>query len=598
MPKWLMRFAFAVMLTQAARVLADPVVPQFSDQTVAAGLSFTHSTTNSAFSVLLYMTPGVGAGDFNRDGYDDLFVSGGQGQNARLFMNNGDGTFTDRALEWGIDLTSAECSSVTIGDIDNDGWLDLYVGVMNGRNYMFHNSGGTAFVDVGASSQAVVRSGGLAFNTYGAAFGDVELDGDLDLVTADWTNPPTHGTRICLNNGAGVFFEAPQGTVDFLIQGIGIEAEPQAFTPALVDMNGDRYPDLPFACDFTNSQYHANNGDGTFTQMPNNGTGTDENGMGSTIGDYDNDGDPDWFVTSIWDDDGQLEGFWGITGNRFYRNEGNHQFTDVTDLTGTRYGHWGWGTSFGDFNNDGLLDLVMTNGMRMPPLNMNPDPTFNSDPSLLFLNTGDFVTGPTFVERSTQAGFIDTNNGKGLVAFDADNDGDLDIVISSNRDPFRFFRNDSNPGPDRWLEIDLKSPPGNAADGIGAKVTLTIGAASYTRFAFANPSFMSSGTHRLHFGFPSTAMIDTIEIAWPDGSVNLLHNVLPGRVIEAMRRGDLNCDGIVTIADTSAFASALVDADAYGSEFVGCNAELADLNADNLLNGDDIALFIADITSP
>lgn len=595
---WLL--AMAVSVASSRRLLADPVVPQFSDQTAAAGLTFTHATTDTGFAVLLYMTPGVGAGDFNRDGYDDLFVCGGKGQNAKLFINNGDGTFTDRATEWGIDLTAQEGASVTIADIDSDGWLDMYVGVMNGRNYLYKNSGANTFIDTGASSQAVVRAGGQPFNTYGATFGDIDLDGDLDLVTADWTNPPTMGTRLCLNDGSGVFSEAPGGTIDFRILGLepGLDFEPQAFSPALVDMNGDRYPDLPFACDFTNSQYHANNGDGTFTQLADNGTTTDENGMGSAIGDYDNDGDPDWFVTSIWDDDGQIEGFWGISGNRFYRNDGNHQFTDVTDLTGTRFGHWGWGTNFGDFNNDGLLDLVMTNGMRFPPANSNPDPTFNSDPSLLFLNTGDFVTGPTFVESSTQAGFIDTNNGKGLVVFDADNDGDLDVAISSNRDPFRFFRNDSNPGPDRWIEIDLNPPAGNAPDGVGAKVTLTIGGTSYTRFAFANPSFMSSSTHRVHFGFPSAALIDMIEIAWPDGTVNVLRDVQPGRVIQALQIGDVNCDGIVSVGDAAAFAAALVDGADYENQYDGCDSGLADMNADGELNGDDVNAFVDAIIAP
>lgn len=583
-----------------ARGAADPMVPTFSDQTTAAGMSFTHATTNTSFSVLLYMTPGIGVGDFNRDGFEDLFVSGGQGQNSKLFINNADGTFTDQAIAWGIDLTAAECSSVTIADINADGWLDMYIGAMNGRNYMFINTGSNAFIDVGSTSAAVVRSGGQVFNTFGASFGDIELDGDLDLVMADWTNPTTHGNRLCLNDGNGNFSEAPAGTIDFLIDGIDPELgfEPQAFSPAFVDMNGDRYPDLPLACDFTNSQYHANNGDGTFTQLPANGTATDENGMGSAIADYDNDGDPDWFVTSIWDGDGQIEGFWGITGNRFYRNDGNHQFTDVTDLTGTREGDWGWGTNFGDMNNDGLLDLVMTNGMRMPPANMNPDPTFNNDPSLLWLNTGDFVAGPTFIESSAAAGFVDTNNGKGLVVFDADNDGDLDIAITSNRDPFRFFRNESNPAPDRWIEIDLKSPPGNAPDGIGAKVTLTINGTAYTRFAFANPSFMSSSSHRVHFGFPSTALIDTIDIAWPDGSSIVLRDVLPGQIIQAIRPGDLNCDGVVTVSDATALASALVDMGSYASQYPGCDAGLADMNGDANLDGTDIGLFIADVTSP
>ena len=260
---------------------------------------------------------------------------------------------------------------MSVGDIDGDGDLDVYAGVIDGPNHVLINVGGASFLDAGTSWGAVLI-GGQPFDTFGSAFGDVDQDGDLDLVTAQWTLEFIDGNRLFLNNGSLFFDHTIVGEV-YTAPGSTL-----GFAPALVDLDGDRHPELVVAADFSTSVYHANDGDGTFTRLVGNGTCSDENGMGSTLADFDNDGDLDWFVTSIFDDDGVAEGNWGITGNRLYRNEGNHQFTDVTDLAGVREGFWGWGTGFSDFNHDGLLDLAMTNGF--PDVG---DPTFETDPSRL-----------------------------------------------------------------------------------------------------------------------------------------------------------------------------------------------------------------------
>ena len=155
-------------------------------------------------------------------------------------------------------------------------------------------------------------------NIFGAAVGDIDLDGDLDLYTTQWGSFTGHGNRLFENLGLGKFVDITERA------GLVQTGEYWAFAPALVDMDGDRYPELLVAADFETSRYFVNNGDGTFTRLLGTGTCTDENGMGSALGDYDNDGDLDWFVTSIFDDDGVGEG-WGITGNRLYRNDGgNH----------------------------------------------------------------------------------------------------------------------------------------------------------------------------------------------------------------------------------------------------------------------------------
>lgn len=532
-----------VALTPAVARGVD--IPTFTDQTEAAGLSFTHQTTLKNLEERHMMSPGVAVGDFNRDGYLDLFVQGGTGQNSALFINNADGTFTDLAAQWGINLTGVEGSSATVADIDANGYLDIYAGALDGRNYLYMNTGGGYFEERGVEL-GIALIDGTPFNTYGATFGDIDLDGDLDLVTADWGGPPTGGNRLFLNTIPDPFLDVTDAAGVYVLP-----TTMYPFSPGLVDVNGDHYPDLLIAGDFGTTLYHANNGDGTFQF---NGTGTDENGMGSTFGDYDNDGDLDWFVTSIYDDDGVVEGNWGITGNRLYRNEGNHQYTDVTDLAGVRNGYWGWGTSFGDLNNDGLLDLAMTNGF-LGPGGFNPDPTFETDPSRLWINTGDFIAGPTYIEVSSEAGLVHTAPGKGLVTFDADNDGDLDIVITTTHGDMKFFRNEYNPSSSTWIQIELVSPVGNAPDGIGATIDLTDDGVTYHRAVFGSPSFMSQDPLRVHFGFPATKTIDNIVVNWPDGTSTVIIDVPTGRILE-VRTADLNGDGVVNVPDLLALLAA------------------------------------------
>lgn len=536
---WTVRFLPIAFALSPGAVLAGDI-PTFSDQTNAAGLAFTHNTTESSLGEPHFMTPGVAVGDFNRDGYLDLFVQGGKGQNAKLFINNGDGTFTDQAARWGIDLTEVEGSCASVADIDGNGYLDIYAGSIEGRNHLYVNTGHGGFIETGVASGAALVNG-LPFQTYGATFGDVDLDGDLDLVTAQW-RAGANGNLLFLNDGNGTFTESTVAT--------GVYTAPVhifGFAPVLVDLNGDRYPELLVAADFGTSQYHANLGLGTFIRLLGNGTCTDENGMGSALADYDNDGDLDWFVTSIFDDDGVAEGSWGITGNRLYRNDGNHQFTDVTNQAGVRNGFWGWGASFADFNNDGLLDLAMTNGFLMPG-GFNPDPTFETDPTRLWINTGDFAIGPTYIEVADQAGLVHTGPGKGLVTFDSDNDGDLDIVITTNQGDLKYFRNDTNPASNTWIELDVIPPPGDAPDGIGATIDLTVDGKTYHRAVFGSPSFMSQDPLRVHFGFPAASVVNRLVIRWANGTSTVRTHLSTGRIMR-LRSSDLDGDGSVGVSD-------------------------------------------------
>ena len=591
--------AGAVTAITMTALAGEPVtLPQFSDQTAASGLVFTHQTSLPAIpnerEEWHMMTPGVAVADFNRDGWLDVFINGGAGQNSALFINNGNGSFTDRALEWGIDLTDAEGSSATVGDINADGWPDIYVGTMDGRNYLLVNSGAGSFTEnaIAAGVDLTVPVEGEAHqrNTFGGAFGDVDLDGDLDLYTTQWWFESQFGNRLFLNDGSGVFTDV---TVSHgLLQ--GALDEYWAFTPILQDMNGDFYPELIVAADFSTSRYFVNDGDGTFTRVTGNGTATDENGMGAAIGDYDGDGDPDWFITSIYDDDFIAEANWGVTGNRLYRNDGADLFTDTTgpglnlpippDGPGVRHGFWGWGTAFADFDHDGDLDLTMTNGFELPPGGTNHDPDFLTDPTRLWINDGDYVNGPNWTESAIVCGINHIDDGKGLVVFDYDNDGDLDILITSNMSDVVLYRNDIDQlltnYSDSWIEIDLIAPPGVAPGGIGAKIEITSLGVTSTRWVNTGGSFMSGGPGRVHFGLKPAKSIDELRISWPNGLVTHMFNVEPGQIILGAV-GNINGDDHVGVADLGFL---LAD--------FGTGEVRSDLNNDGAVDTADLGMLI------
>jgi hypothetical protein len=556
-------------------------VPTFTERGAEAGLSFIHATTVAevAQGEPHAMTPGIAVADVDLDGDLDVFVAGGTGQNARLFVNDGSGSFSDEALARGIDLTGAEGACASFADVDGDGWPDLYAGTLAPRNFLYLNKRGS-FVEVGVASGAVLV-GGDPFDSFGATFGDVEGDADLDLVVTDWT--VTSGivrNRLFVNAGDGTFTDAT------VLRGAFSPPLVRGFAALLVDLSGDRAPELAVAGDFSTSAYHANDGDGAFTRLFDNGTGTDENGMGCAFGDYDGDGDLDWFVTSIFDADGVSEGNWGVTGNRLYRNEGGHEYTDVTDAAGVRDGQWGWGASFADLDLDGRLDLVMTNGFANAEGECL-DCDFLDDPSRVWMNTGDFVGGPTYVEVAQLAGVDHVGSGKGLVTFDADLDGDVEILIATNHGPLAYYRSDVDPPANRWIEIDLAAPPGCAPDGVGATIDVTAAGMTQHRAVFGNPSFMSQEPWRVHVGFPATETIDRIAVRWPDGRTTVRTDVAPGRLVR-IGTADLDRSGDVGWRDL------LVVLSSWGPCPDDARACAADLDLDGAVGTGDVVIVFAE----
>jgi len=514
----------------------------FSDQTAAKGLSYTHSYDTVTFPTEdVHIAGGLGIGDLNGDGWDDIYVVTGYVEPNtnpnKLFIANGDGTFSEAAAAWNLGTDDRHSSGPLIVDVDGDGRNDLVVGGMNNvKIKLYRNTGSSTFSDVTVDSQ--LRALLNASTNFGFAAGDYDGDGDLDLFVTHWINSST--TFLLQNNGSGVF-------ADVTMAALGAGPLRFTFTPGFADIDDDGLPDLLVAGDFLNatslgggSHYFINNGDGTFTPQghpvpvapgpnPDPYAGPDENGMGSAIADYDNDGDLDWFVSSIYDTDGVSESNWGVTGNRLYQNDGAGGFTDVTDAAGVRNGFWGWGSCFADFNNDMHLDLFHVNGFRS---NIVGEDEFENDPARMFISNGD----GTFTDQAASLGVADTPYGRAILCFDNDRDGDLDILINNNNSAARFFNNNLNNG-NHYIEIKLKQDAPNA-DAIGAEISLTAGGVTQLRVVYAGANFESSHPTAQHFGLGPNTSITSMTVTWPDGGQDTWTDVAADQYLVLIRASD------------------------------------------------------------
>jgi hypothetical protein len=518
----------------------------FTNVTADAGISHLQHPGNAPLPGL-FRSGGAAAGDYDNDGWVDLYVTRLNGRDL-LYRNMGDGTFRDMAVEAGL-TASLLTNGPAWGDIENDGDRDLYVTSSGGtRFYLYVNNGDGTFTE-----QAVARGAAVAgVFRYGqsATFGDYDGDGYLDIHTNDWaTDISVSTSRLLRNLGA----ENP-GHFEDVTEAAGLNVfRPSRFfdgstdsgayryTSTFTDLDRDGHADLAIAADFTTSQIFWNNGDGTFTDGTlAAGVGTDEDGMGSTLGDYDGDGLLDWFVAALVEVPG---GFPPHSGNRLFRNQGDRTFEDQTDAAGVRNSGWSWGTTFLDHDNDRDLDLFVTNGWdtEMP------------DQSHLFQNADG-----VFTDISNATGVTDTGMGRGLVSFDYDNDGDLDIFISNHGAQPILYRNDGGNDND-WLRISVQGTNANR-DGIGTFITVDPNADlvgdELVREIHGGGNFLSQNELTAHFGLgPDAGTIDRIRVEWPSGAVQELANVLANQVLQVVEgvtptlSGDYNGNGSVEQAD-------------------------------------------------
>ena len=486
----------------------DATIVGFTDVTAEAGLTCDHGyIAGEPTTPPLRISGGVAVGDYDNDGWPDLYtVSGDIGPNI-LFHNNQDGTFTI-ATPAELELTDHIDAAPAFGDIDGDGFLDLFVGAADGDTpKVFRSLGDGNFEDITA-----ITGISSTRNTFSTTFGDYNGDGLIDIVSAHWDvggtpcPAPACTGHLWKSNGDLTF------TDDDVAAGItGYESDDRTFAPNLTDINGDGALDLLMVGDFGTSMVFLNDGDGTFTNTTDGAVITDMNGMGTAVADYDNDGDFDWFVSSIYDPDV------GRTGNRLYRNLGDGSFEDATDEAGVREGFWGWGACLSDFNNDGHLDLFHTNGFATP---------WHDDPSRLFMANGD----GTFGEESLAFGIDDTDEGRGVSCFDYDRDGDLDIFVANNSAPCSLYRNDLV-GANNFLNLTLRSRTDNVF-GVGSVIRVTVGGETQSQEFRAGTNFSSQQPLEAHFGLGNVAIASKIVVEWPDGVVNTVPAVGANQFLE------------------------------------------------------------------
>ncbi|MEQ9454547.1 MAG: FG-GAP-like repeat-containing protein [Phycisphaeraceae bacterium] len=494
-------------------------------------------------------TGGAAAGDINADGYPDVVVSR-YGDTPLVYLNDQDGTFTNAtASVFGGAPLPTKLNGLAFGDIDHDGDLDLYAtAVEDTRYYLYLNDGAGHFTEAAVARGAAVEKPDLHYGT-SVAFGDYDRDGWLDLHTNEWrwgflnTSNADHNSRLLRNTGGGFFQDTTAAA--------GVEHNPNTpqatgWASRLTDLDADGYPDLVQANDFSSSKTFWNNADGTFTNGTNDaGFNKGFSEMGMTVGDYDNDGDLDVYITNI-----DTAGTVGV-GNMLYRNDGNRVFTEVRILAGVKAGGWGWGTAFLDHDHDGDLDLIATNGQSGRPI----------DTTKFFDNDGD----GTFTEVGASVGVTDNGSGKGLLTFDYDRDGDLDVLIVNNAGAPTIYQNnaESDPTAGHYLQFDLRGVISNRF-GVGAWVTVTPDlndpGTAYLREIDGGSNFLAQSEMLAHFGVGDLTQVDRVEVRWPSGLIQTFDNLATNQrliIEENWLIGDVNLDGLVDALDIDDLGAAL-----------------------------------------
>lgn len=569
--------AVAALALSSTPALAQSIL--FTDASSAAGITtFTHSP--NALSVPAsneWIMGGIGVGDFNNDGWPDFFVPRGGVGTDRLYINLGNGTFSNAATAWGVSLAHAG-NGVACADFDRDGDTDIFVSSYGngndnlgqvGKHRLYRNQGST-FVEV-AASLGVNASASTGSVANGVAWGDYDLDGDLDLAMAGWSS--SHfGNKLFRNDGAGFADATPPVLANTLTWG---------FQPAIVDITGDGFPELLIAADFQTGRAFRNLANGQFelatTQL---GLGLDDNGMGHAIGDFNRDGLPDYFVTSVHMD---VPNPGMYNGNALYLQQGAGNFVEVASTRGCVDGGWGWGTAAVDLDHDGWEDIVEVNGRNAGE--------WATEQEYIFQNLGN----AEFTRIGSASGINLAADSRAAVTIDYDRDGDMDVLILVNAGGLKLYRNDSTKAG-RWLQVRLSAGANSrcAPHGLGAVVECTAGAVVQKRWMHGGSGYNSNNEYLAHFGIPTQKGALEVKIEWPSGQTTLLSGVAANQRLEiaAPARSDINADGTVGATDLAAMLSAWELTDRTQRAM-----RAADLNNDGQVGAADLAMLLSDWTS-
>jgi enediyne biosynthesis protein E4 len=542
-------FALAVLLIEQTGIGATPESSsvQFRDVTQQAGIRFVHN--NGAFGKKFLpetMGPGVAFIDYDNDGWPDIFLVNGMDwpghvqkhSMPKLYHNNHDGTFTDVTHKAGLDIEMFGMGAA-VGDYDNDGYDDLFV-TAYGQSHLFHNNGNGTFTDV---TQKAGLGGPKEFST-SAAWVDYDKDGHLDLVVGNYVQWTPETDLYCTLDGKSKSYCTPEsykgtsvrlwhnrgdGTFEDATQKAGL-SEPTSKTLgiAVLDYDNDGWPDLLFSNDTQPNKLYRNNGNGTFTEkavvagVAFSEDGVARAGMGVDASDYDHSGYPSLLITNFSNQMLSL-----------YHNEGKGLFVDEaprSEIGRASLLTLGFGCFFFDYDLDGWPDVLVANGHIDADIQRVQANVKYAMPPHLFRNIGKGKFAE--VTKSLGQAFASPRVGRGAAYADINNDGRLDLLLSTNGGPVYLFRNEAQgaAASNHSLRIKLTGTKSNR-DGIGATVKLTSGGETQTQMLRSGSSYLSASELVLTFGLAQQEKADTIEIRWPSGQVDRLSSVLASETI-------------------------------------------------------------------
>ena len=543
----LLVFFLAAGATESAAPADAPSTATFRDVTQQSGIHFVHN--NGAYGKKFLpetMGPGVAFIDYDNDGWPDIFLVNGtdwpghaqKHSTPKLYRNNHDGTFTDVTHKAGLDLELFGMG-VAVGDYDNDGYDDLFV-TAYGQNHLFHNNGNGTFTDV---TQKSGLAGIKEFST-SAAWVDYDKDGRLDLVVGNYVQWSQESDLYCTLDGKSKSYCTPEsykgaslrlwhnrgdGTFEDVTTKAGLN-DPTSKTMgiAILDYDNDGWPDLLVSNDTQPNKLYRNNGNGTFSEkavvagIAFSEDGVARAGMGVDAADYDRSGSPSILITNFSNQMLSL-----------YHNEGKGLFVD--EAPRSEIGHaslltLGFGCFFFDFDLDGWPDIFIANGHIDADIQrVQPNVKYAMPPHLFRnMGKGNFVE----VTKSSGAAFAAPRVGRGAAYADFDNDGRLDLLLSTNGGAVYLFHNEptSTSKANQSLRIKLVGNKSNR-DGIGALVRVTSAGETQAQMLRSGSSYLSASELVLTFGLAQRTKAETVEVRWPSGQVDHLMNVDAGQTI-------------------------------------------------------------------
>jgi hypothetical protein len=534
-----------------ARPDASPPKIEFQDIAAKVGVTARHVTGAQFEKKYIIETTGSGVAlfDYDNDGWLDIFlVNGttlegfpkGQEPGNHLYHNNRNGTFTDVTEKVNL-ARSGWGQGACVGDFDNDGYDDLFVTYW-GQNALYRNAGKSGFIDITEKAGLLSK---LARWSTGCSFIDFDKDGDLDLFVANYVDfdisktPAKGSNQYCLwkgvpvmcgprglpagrnilyqNNGDGTFSDVSEKS------GVAGPTGRYAFSSIVSDYDNDGWPDIYVACDSTPNILYHNEGNGTFSDIgfisgtAVNEDGQEQAGMGVSAADYDLDGFFDLVKTNFADDTPTL-----------YRNSGDGAFTDVTYTAklGVNTRFLGWGTGFFDFDHDGWKDIYMVNGHVYPEVEASNANSPYKQERLIFWN----LRNGTFLDVSSQAGagIAERRSSRGSAIGDLDNDGGLEIVINNMNDTPSLLKNYG--ARQNWILIKTVGRKSNR-DGVGARVTVVAAGLKQMDEVRSGGGYISQNDMRLHFGVGAATKVDRVEIQWPSGRKEAFENLKANQIV-------------------------------------------------------------------